>query len=65
MKKNKGDEPIGIIIHTYMEMSQGNFLCSYLYLKQAKMSFFSLTKLENRRVEQVLWEGEEEVEEVW
>jgi hypothetical protein len=37
----------------YMEMSQGNFLCSYL--KQTKMSFFfSFTKLENRRAEQVL-----------
>jgi hypothetical protein len=33
-------------------MSQGNFLCSYL--KQTKMSFFSCTKLENRRAEQVL-----------
>jgi hypothetical protein len=43
-----------------MEMSQGNTLCSYLYLKQAKMSFFLFfffpaTKSENRRVEQVLW----------
>jgi hypothetical protein len=24
----------------YMEISQGNFQCSYLYLKQAKMSWF-------------------------
>jgi hypothetical protein len=38
-----------------MEMSQGNPLCSYL--KQRKMSFFSFTKSENRRVEQVLPEG--------
>jgi hypothetical protein len=40
-----------------MEMSQGNSLCSYVYLKQAKMSFFSLfssIKLENKRAEQVL-----------
>jgi hypothetical protein len=29
-----------VIVHIYMEMSQGNFLCSYLYLKQAKMSFW-------------------------
>jgi hypothetical protein len=37
----------------YMEMSQGNSLCSYL--KQTKMKFFfSFTKSENRRVEQVL-----------
>jgi hypothetical protein len=42
MKKIKGDKPIGIIIHTYMEISQENSLYSYLYLKQAKMSCFSL-----------------------
>jgi hypothetical protein len=35
-----------------MEMSQGNSL--YSYLKQTKMSFFFLTKSENKRVEQVL-----------
>jgi hypothetical protein len=35
-----------------MELSQGNSLGSYL--KQTKISFFSYTKLENRRVEQVL-----------
>jgi hypothetical protein len=39
-----------------MEMSQGNTLCSHR--KQTKMSFFfSFTKLENRRVEQVLSRG--------
>jgi hypothetical protein len=55
MKKNRGDEPIVIIIHTYMEISQGNSLCSFLYHKQAKMSFlFSSTKSENRRTEQIL-----------
>jgi hypothetical protein len=32
-------------------MSQGNSLCNYL--KQTKMSLFSFTKLENRRVEQI------------
>jgi hypothetical protein len=26
-----------------MEISQGNPLCSYLYLKQAKLSFFSFS----------------------
>jgi hypothetical protein len=42
MKKNRGDELIGVIILIiYMEISQGNFLCSCLYHKQAKMSFFS------------------------
>jgi hypothetical protein len=40
----------------YMEISQGNSLCSYF--KQAKMSFFSSsTKLENRRAEKVLVVG--------
>jgi hypothetical protein len=54
-----------------METSQGNSLCSYLYLKLAKMScfsfsLFSFAKSENRRAEQVLpsregwyqWEGD-------
>jgi hypothetical protein len=37
----------------YMEMSQGNSLCSCL--KETKMSFFlSFTKSENRRVELIL-----------
>jgi hypothetical protein len=36
-----------------MEISQENSLCSYLYLKQAKMTFFSSsTNSENRRAEQ-------------
>jgi hypothetical protein len=29
-KKNREDEPIQVITHIYMEMSQGNSLCSYL-----------------------------------
>jgi hypothetical protein len=53
-----------------MEVLQGDSLCSYL--KQTKMTFFSFTKLENSRVEQILlegvgtsgrWEGEERVSE--
>jgi hypothetical protein len=40
MKKIKGDKPVGVIIHIYIEISQGNSLCSYLYLKQAKISWF-------------------------
>jgi hypothetical protein len=36
----------------YMEVSQRYFLCSYL--KQVKCYFFSFTKLENRKAEQVL-----------
>jgi hypothetical protein len=39
MKKIRGDKAVGVMIHIYMEISQGNSLCSYLYLKQAKMSF--------------------------
>jgi hypothetical protein len=41
------DEPIQDIMHVYMEMSQENYFCSYL--KQTKMSFFSLTKSKQRR----------------
>jgi hypothetical protein len=56
MKKIRGYESIGVIIHIYMEISQENSLCSYVYLKQAKCHFFlfSSTKSENRRTEQVL-----------
>jgi hypothetical protein len=43
MKKIRGDKPTGVIIHTYMEISQGNSLCSYLNLKQAKMSCFTFS----------------------
>jgi hypothetical protein len=47
-----------------MEISQGISLCSYLYLKLKchvfcfVFSLFSSTKLENRRLEQVLPRGE-------
>jgi hypothetical protein len=44
-----------------MDITQGNSLCSYLYLKLAKMPCFSFyllcfssTKSENRRADQVL-----------
>jgi hypothetical protein len=30
-----------LVIHIYLEISHGNFLWSYLYIKQAKMSCFS------------------------
>jgi hypothetical protein len=61
MKKIREDKPTGVIIHTYMEVSQGNSLCSYLYLKLKCHDFhfiFSLTKSENRKEEQVLSSGE-------
>jgi hypothetical protein len=55
MKKNR-DESIQVLIHIYMEISQGNSLCNYF--KQTEMSlflpFFFFTKSYNRRVEQVL-----------
>jgi hypothetical protein len=57
VKKNRGDEPIGVKLHIYREMSKGNSLC-----KQEKkchfFSSFSYTKSENRRVEQVLPGGD-------
>jgi hypothetical protein len=48
MEKIRGDESIGVIIHIDMEISQGNSLCSYFNLKQAKMSFFSFFFYKNR-----------------
>jgi hypothetical protein len=64
MKKIRGDEPIVYIIYIYMEISQGNSLWSYPYLKQAKMScflfyLFSSTKSENKKAKQVLPMGED------
>jgi hypothetical protein len=41
MKKIKEDKSIEFIIHICIEISVGNSLCSYLYLKQAEMSCFS------------------------
>jgi hypothetical protein len=50
-RRNRGDEPIQVIIHIYMEMSQLNTL--YIYFKQTKMLFLK-TKTENRKAKQVL-----------
>jgi hypothetical protein len=56
MKKIKGDKPIGVTKHIYMEISQGNSLCSLSQAsKNVNFSFFLSTKSENRRVEQVLF----------
>jgi hypothetical protein len=49
MQKIRGAKPIGVILYMYgdyniiiyMQISQGNSLYSYLYLKQAKISCFS------------------------
>jgi hypothetical protein len=43
MKNNRREEQIGVITHIYMEISQGNSLCSYLYFKQTKVSYFSFS----------------------
>jgi hypothetical protein len=42
-RRKARDEPILVIIHINMEMSQGNSLCSYL--KQTRMSFFFIYKI--------------------
>jgi hypothetical protein len=39
-------------MHTYVEMAEGNHLCTLL--KQTKISFSSLKKSENWKAEQVL-----------
>jgi hypothetical protein len=41
VKRTGRDEPVGVVIHVYMETTQGISLCSYLYLKLAKMPCFS------------------------
>jgi hypothetical protein len=61
VKRSGRDEPMWVAIHMCMEATLGISLYSYLYLKLAKMLcfliisyVFSLTKLENKRAEQVL-----------
>jgi hypothetical protein len=42
--KIRGDEPVGVIIHRYMEISQGNTLCStFISNKQKCHAFFFLS----------------------
>jgi hypothetical protein len=51
--KNIGNEPI---IYIYMEISQGNSLCSYL--KQTKISFFFFYKIREQKSRTgSAWEG--------
>jgi hypothetical protein len=45
-EKKRGDEPFWAVIRMYMEMSQGNSLCSYL--KQKCLFFFFFQK-QNRK----------------
>jgi hypothetical protein len=60
VKRAGRDEPMWVVIHKCMESTLGMFLYSYLYLKLAKHYVFlisyiySSTKLENKRLEQVL-----------
>jgi hypothetical protein len=54
VKRTGKDERIVVVIHIFIETTQGSFLCRYFYLKLAKTACFSFclfssTKLENRR----------------
>jgi hypothetical protein len=60
-EKNKGDKPIRLIMHTYMEMSQGNSL--YSYFKQMVSFFFY--KIREKESRTVLCLGEGRVLTVW
>jgi hypothetical protein len=44
MKKIRGDKPIGVIIHIYMEISQRNFLCSYLISNKQNFHFLLIVQ---------------------
>jgi hypothetical protein len=58
MKKIRGNKPIGIIIHTYMEICIASFISTYNFMFFIlSFLFFSPTKSENRSVEQVLLRG--------
>jgi hypothetical protein len=62
VKRSDRDEPMWVGTHMYMEEMLRISLYSYLYLKLAKtlclsyylLCFFSSTKWENKRAEQVL-----------
>jgi hypothetical protein len=61
MKKIGGDKPIGVVIHTCIEIAQGNSLVATFISNKLKchvfhfiFSLFSSTKSENRMAEQVL-----------
>jgi hypothetical protein len=65
VKRTGRDEPTGVVIHICMETTQGHSLCSYLLSQTSKnamflfLSFmvFSSTKLQERRVKEVLLVG--------
>jgi hypothetical protein len=64
VKRNRGEEPFGVVIRVCMEISQGDSLCSYLYFKLAKTSCFSFYLLSfcfykiEQEAEQVLGGGD-------
>jgi hypothetical protein len=66
VKRTRGYEPVGVVISICLETSQGNFLCSYPYLKLAKSCFsfylFFFYKIREKEVLQERggwhqWEG--------
>jgi hypothetical protein len=63
MKKIRGDKPIGVIIHTWKYHKETPYVATFISDKQKchfiLFSFFLSTKSENRKVEYVLWVGEE------
>jgi hypothetical protein len=55
VKRTGRDELVGVVIHICMEITQGKSLCSYLYLKLAKMTCFMFLSfffflLQNQRI---------------
>jgi hypothetical protein len=49
MKKNR-DEPTGVIIHIYMEISKRNSLCAATFISKSKnVTFFPIFLLQNQR----------------
>jgi hypothetical protein len=73
MKKIRGNKPLGVIIHIYMEISPvsppcvGTFISNKLKCQDFPFIFslFPSTKLENRRAEQVLLRGKGEGKYDW
>jgi hypothetical protein len=67
VKRTGKGQSTGAVMHICMGTTEGNFLCSHLYLKLTKrhgshfiFSVFPSTKLANRIVDQILlcvWEG--------
>jgi hypothetical protein len=66
VKKTERSESTGVVIHICMGTTQGNSLCSYLYLKLAKhhishfifIFYIFFYKMQNRRQNRVCPGGE-------